>query len=229
MAEKGAWVDNMWRWEWDWVRVIRGRVSKEFEDLLVILQNIVISNNCRDKWRWTLKDDGSFKVKDLAMLIEEKMLHVGSGGQETIWNKLVPKMVNIFVWRALKGRLPVREELDKRGIDLDLVLCPCCDSAVESCAHSLVLCDLAMSVWEKIFRWWKVGNVNAFSIDELFSSNGNVNVPGISSRFWQVVRWTAGYYIWKERNARVFKKKVSSANKIVQDIQLKSYEGIAES
>ena len=127
---------------------------------------------------------------------------------------------------ALKGRLPVREELDKRGIDLDSVLCPCCDSMVETCVHSLVLCNLAMSVWEKIFRWWKVGNVNAFSIDELFSSNGNVNVPGISSRFWQVVRWTAGYYICKERNAHVFNKKVSSINKIVQDIQLKSYEWI---
>ena len=113
----------------------------------------------------------------------------------------MPKKVNIFVWRALKGRLPVREELDKRGVDLDSVLCPCCDSAVESCAHSLVLCDLAMSVWEKIFCWWKVGNVNAFSIDELFSSNGNVNVPGISSRFWQVVRWTAGV-LHLERNKR---------------------------
>ncbi|GJZ87639.1 RNA-directed DNA polymerase, eukaryota, reverse transcriptase zinc-binding domain protein, partial [Tanacetum coccineum] len=61
--------------------------------------------------------------------------------------------VNIFVWRALKGRLPVREELDKRGIDLDSVLSPICTNAVESCAHSLVTCDLAMSVWDKIFRW----------------------------------------------------------------------------
>nr|GEV63738.1 RNA-directed DNA polymerase, eukaryota, reverse transcriptase zinc-binding domain protein [Tanacetum cinerariifolium] len=42
----------------------------------------------------------------------------------------------------------VREELDKRGIDLDLLLFPCCDNVVESCNHSLVLCDLAMKVWE---------------------------------------------------------------------------------
>ncbi|GJR42180.1 RNA-directed DNA polymerase, eukaryota, reverse transcriptase zinc-binding domain protein [Tanacetum coccineum] len=160
----------MWRWEWDWVRNIRGRVNKEFEDLIVTLQNIVISNDCRDKWKWTLKEDGSFKVKDLSILIliEEKILHVGNVGQETLWNKLVPNKVNIFVWRALKGRLLVREELDKRGIDLDSVLCACCDSAVETCALSLVLCNLAMSIWEKIFRWWKVGDVNAFSIGDYF-------------------------------------------------------------
>nr|GEX11931.1 transposon TX1 [Tanacetum cinerariifolium] len=181
----------------------------------------------RDKWRWTLNGDGNFSAKDLSRLVEEKILDVERGGQETIWNKSVPKKVNIFVWRVLKGRIPVHEELDKRGIDLDSVICPCCDSVVESCAHSLVLCDLARGVWEKIFSWWKVGNVNAFTVDKLFSANGGVVVPSLSFRFWQAVIWTTWYYLWKERNARVFGKKISSVNKIVQDIQLKSFEWIA--
>nr|GEV86550.1 putative RNA-directed DNA polymerase, eukaryota, reverse transcriptase zinc-binding domain protein [Tanacetum cinerariifolium] len=106
-----------------------------------------------DGWRWTIFDDGNFKVKELSRLIEEKTLRVENGAQEMIWNKLVPKKVNIFVWRALKGRLLVREELDKRGIDLDSVLCLICTNAVESCAHSLVTCDLPMSVWEDGGRW----------------------------------------------------------------------------
>nr|GEX50308.1 RNA-directed DNA polymerase, eukaryota, reverse transcriptase zinc-binding domain protein [Tanacetum cinerariifolium] len=95
-------------------------------------------------------------------------------------------------------------ELDRRGTDLDSVLCPCYNNIVETCAHCLVTCDLAMSVWVKVFNWWKVGTVNAFSIDEFFSSNGFVNVPIALCRFWQVVIWTSGYFIWKERNARVF-------------------------
>ena len=52
--------------------------------------------------------------KKLARLVEEKNLQVESGSQETIWIKLAPNKVNIFVWRALKGRLPVRVELDRR-------------------------------------------------------------------------------------------------------------------
>ncbi|GKC47095.1 protein chromatin remodeling 4, partial [Tanacetum coccineum] len=138
----------------------------------------------------------------------------------------VPKKVNIFVWRALQGRLPVREELDKRGIDLDTLLCPSCGDMVELCFHCLVMCNFAMSVWEKIYSWWKIGVVNAFSIEEFFSSNGNANIPSHSSRMWQAVIWTSGYFIWKERNERVFKGKASSLNKIVQDIQLKSFEWI---
>ncbi|GKD95506.1 RNA-directed DNA polymerase, eukaryota, reverse transcriptase zinc-binding domain protein, partial [Tanacetum coccineum] len=112
VAEKGSWVNTGWRWEWDWVRNIRGRACSEFEELLGVLQNIVISINCKDKWRWTLNGDGNFSVKDLSRLVEEKILDVEIGGQETIWNKLVPKKVNIFVWRVLKGRIPVRKELD---------------------------------------------------------------------------------------------------------------------
>ncbi|GJY34184.1 putative reverse transcriptase domain-containing protein [Tanacetum coccineum] len=95
---------------------------------------------------WTLGVDGVFSVRELARLVKEKVLRVESGGVEMIWNNLVPKKVNIFVWRALRGRLPVRVELDRREIDLDSVLCPCCNNIVETCSRSLVTCDLAMSV-----------------------------------------------------------------------------------
>ncbi|GJT89609.1 reverse transcriptase domain, reverse transcriptase zinc-binding domain protein [Tanacetum coccineum] len=202
VMDKGSWVNGGWCWVWNWTRNIRGRVCKEFEDLMGVLQNVVVSNNCRDKWRWLLDEDGEFKVKMLTRLIEEKCLCLESGGQETTWNKLVPKKVNIFIWRALKNRLPVREELDRRNIDLDSVICPCCNNSVESCTHSLITCDLAMSVWGKNFSWWKVGRVNAFTIDEFFSSYGNVNVPKPISCLWQAVVWTTGYFVWKESSVR---------------------------
>ncbi|GJU85982.1 putative ribonuclease H-like domain-containing protein [Tanacetum coccineum] len=99
-----------------------------------------------DRWRWTLGEDGDFKVKILKSLIEEKILQVENNGHDTRWNKLVPKKVNVFVWRAIKGRLPVRVELERRGIDLDSVLCAYCNDSVETCTHCLVTCDLAMSV-----------------------------------------------------------------------------------
>lgn len=162
--DKGSWVNGEWCSNWDWKRCIRGRVCQELDDVVGILQNVVVSNNCRDTWKWLIFDDDKFKVKELSSMIEEEILRMESGGQETLWNKLVPKKVNIFVWRALKGRLPVREELDKRGIDLDSMLCPSCNNEVESCAHCLVTCDLARSVWDKIFSWWKMGELMLFPL-----------------------------------------------------------------
>ncbi|GJV06394.1 putative reverse transcriptase domain-containing protein [Tanacetum coccineum] len=103
--DKESWVNDMWCWEWEWG--IRGRVSKELDDLLGVVQNVVVYSNWRDKWRWLFGEDGEFTVRELAKLAEEKILQVENRGHETLWNRLVFKKVNIFVWRALKGRLPV--------------------------------------------------------------------------------------------------------------------------
>ncbi|GJR16446.1 reverse transcriptase domain, reverse transcriptase zinc-binding domain protein [Tanacetum coccineum] len=66
---------------------------------------------------YALQESGDFTVRGLTKLVEEKIHNTDSGGGATTWNNLVPKKVNIFIWRDLKGRLPVREELDKRGVE----------------------------------------------------------------------------------------------------------------
>nr|GFA46487.1 RNA-directed DNA polymerase, eukaryota, reverse transcriptase zinc-binding domain protein [Tanacetum cinerariifolium]GFA47346.1 RNA-directed DNA polymerase, eukaryota, reverse transcriptase zinc-binding domain protein [Tanacetum cinerariifolium] len=95
VMERGGWVDNRWVWEWDWTKDIRGRVCKEFKDLLGVLQHVIIYNNCRDQWRWLLDEDGEFTVKELSKLVEENILCSNNEGQEMLWNKLVPKKVNV--------------------------------------------------------------------------------------------------------------------------------------
>ena len=192
-----------------------------------ILNTITLSQDCSDRWRWTLNKEEKFVVKDLSRLVDEKWLQVNGSSQETMWNKLVPNRVNIFVWRALKGRLPVRSELDKRGINLHTLLCPCCDDNVETINHSLLFCNMAWSIWVKIFDWLKGGNVDVFTIGDMFRHNGFRSQSIENREWWQVVTWVTGYFIWKERNNRVFNNKVTSVNKIVQDIQLKSFHWIS--
>ncbi|GKA71883.1 hypothetical protein Tco_0778099 [Tanacetum coccineum] len=76
----------------------------------------------RDKWRsrWALDKDEEFTVKELARLLEEKILHIDSGDHETIWNKLVHKQVSIFVWTSLKGRLSVSDNIQSIYDNLDI-------------------------------------------------------------------------------------------------------------
>ncbi|GJV40502.1 RNA-directed DNA polymerase, eukaryota, reverse transcriptase zinc-binding domain protein [Tanacetum coccineum] len=141
----------------------------------------------RVQWRWALKEDGKFAVKDLARLVDDIWLQTERSGHETMWNNLVPKKVNVFVWCVLKGRLLVRNELDKRGIDLDTLLCPCCDDNVETFNHSLLLCNTAWSVWVKKFQWWDGGNVDVFTIGEIFKHNGFNSQSMENKKWWQVV------------------------------------------
>ncbi|GJS23993.1 cysteine-rich receptor-like protein kinase [Tanacetum coccineum] len=95
----------------------------------------------------------------------------------------------------------MRVELDKKGIDLDSILCPSCDNVVESVVPCLVLCEKALSVWDR----------------------GGVGMEKEARVLWEVVVLVAAYYIWKSRNLRVFKVKNESSSKVFQDIQIKTF------
>ncbi|GKB69914.1 putative RNA-directed DNA polymerase [Tanacetum coccineum] len=126
VIDRGEWSEGVWRWEMDWEREPRGRACGDLAVLMDLLHSVNRTCDCRDSWQWNRAEDGKFKVKDLSHMVDDLSLQVIGSSQEMVWNKLVPKKVNIFIWRALNGRIPVRVELDKRGVDLDSVLCPCC-------------------------------------------------------------------------------------------------------
>ncbi|GJY39956.1 reverse transcriptase domain, reverse transcriptase zinc-binding domain protein [Tanacetum coccineum] len=161
----------------DWSRPPRGRSARKFEALEELLLNVNISHSRKDRWKWNVDDKGLFSVKVLSRYIEEHNMTVSLEGNKTIWRSIIPRKVNVFVWRALRGRLPVRTELDKKGIDLDSLLCPGCDNVVESVDHCLALCENAINVWDKIFSWWRVGPVDVFTIKDFLLHNGGVSMP----------------------------------------------------
>ncbi|GKE63594.1 reverse transcriptase domain, reverse transcriptase zinc-binding domain protein [Tanacetum coccineum] len=152
---------------------------------------------------------------------------VSSEGNKTIWRSIIPRKVNVFVWRALRGRLPVRTELDKKGIDLDSLLCPGCDNVAESVDHCLALCENAINVWDRIFFWWRVGPVDVFTIKDFLLLNGGVSMPKEAKALWSATIWVAAYMIWKNRNNKVFKGRTDSSTKVFEDIQLKAFEWVS--
>ncbi|XP_071705377.1 uncharacterized protein [Rutidosis leptorrhynchoides] len=90
---------------------------------MALLNAYTKHDKTKDSWIWNLTGNGVFTTKKLASIIDEVILNIGSRPKEGfLKNNLVPSKVSIFIWRALKRRLPVRTELDKRGIDLDSAL-----------------------------------------------------------------------------------------------------------
>ncbi|GJV98091.1 hypothetical protein Tco_1549668 [Tanacetum coccineum] len=75
---------------------------------------------------------------------------IGSFSQDMVdkweWKLDLNGVFSVRLLASLLGRLPVHIELDKKGIDLDSLLCPGCEHVVESVDHCLVLCDKAMNV-----------------------------------------------------------------------------------
>lgn len=106
-----------------------------------------------DALAWNLGEDGEFTVKRLKESIDDKVLGDSGGLVETKWNKLIPRKVNIFVWRLCQSRILVRVELDRKCLDPDSLLCPCFEVVIETVNHCLVGCEWVQDGSEKVFRW----------------------------------------------------------------------------
>ncbi|XP_071708924.1 uncharacterized protein [Rutidosis leptorrhynchoides] len=171
--------------------------------------------------------DGLFKVKILTSKIDEKILAANSSQHKTLRNNLVPKKIEIFVWRALRKRLPVRIELDKIGIDLHSVRCPLCDEDVESVDHSLISCKLAIEVWDRVFRWWKMGTFGSYTLVDVLNDKGSQSMTSLGKKICQAIKWVCAYLVWSNRNNKVFKDKCWNAPVALNEIQAKYFEWIS--
>ncbi|XP_071695898.1 uncharacterized protein [Rutidosis leptorrhynchoides] len=160
--------------------------------------------------------------------INLKILVAGSNRIETLKNNLVPKKVEVFIWRAKRKRLAVLSELDKRGIDLNSIRCPICDDDIESVDHTLLFCKQAFDIWFKVFEWWGLNALTSFSVAEIFGEGSSGTMTELGANIWQAVKWVCGYLIWKNRNQKIFKNKCWNTPVALNEIQVTSYDWIAK-
>ncbi|XP_071688723.1 uncharacterized protein [Rutidosis leptorrhynchoides] len=193
-----------------------------------MLHSVRLDPELKDSWRWNGSNNGLFTTKSPTSLIDSKTIRAGPNAKETLRNNVVPKKVEIFIWRARRERIPARVELDKRGVDLHSVRCPLCDDDIESVVHSLLSCEKVNEVWSKVFKWWGLNGVSNYSFDELLQGLPNLSFSDSGKYIWQGVIWTACYLIWKNRNSKIFKNKCWSTPNALGEIQLKSFEWVAK-
>ncbi|XP_071707979.1 uncharacterized protein [Rutidosis leptorrhynchoides] len=155
----------------DWIRTPTGRTEGELLELTNIIAGYNFDITTRDSFKWALSTDGKFTVNRLSSIIDAHSFSGNISAQETLRNSLVPKKLELLVWRANLKRLPVRVELDNRGIDLDSVRCPLCDEDLETIDHAFIFCNQVMDIWNRVFSWWGFGNISSFSINEILQDN----------------------------------------------------------
>ncbi|GJY09208.1 RNA-directed DNA polymerase, eukaryota [Tanacetum coccineum] len=98
----------------------------------------------RDTLRWGLTYDGSFtagaKRKHIDDVILPNLL------VETSWCNILPRKVNIIIWRMRLDRLPHRLNLSRRGQDIHSIDCPVCSNGGETNDHIFYSCDVASNI-----------------------------------------------------------------------------------
>ncbi|XP_071739470.1 uncharacterized protein [Rutidosis leptorrhynchoides] len=212
---------------WNWSRAPNGRSLAELTELNNLVSTISLSNK-PDTWKWNLDQSGIFTTKALATILDNFKLHTPSSTIKTPRNKLIPQKINIFIWRVLYGRIPTRVELDKRGVDLDSILCPLCNLHIESIEHILIHCTSTSNVWESILQWWNLPANTFTNLRDITLNDQSFTTSQNGANIWQAIKWASTYIIWKYRNLKVFGKKEWCAATILSEIQTQSFAWISK-
>ncbi|GJZ76719.1 putative RNA-directed DNA polymerase, eukaryota, reverse transcriptase zinc-binding domain protein [Tanacetum coccineum] len=139
------------KWQWNWSRTDIGtRNTAYLNNLLLEISQIDISVD-EDTCTWLLANDGIFSVKSARRLIDSKLLP--SIQTPTVWDKFLPRKVNIFLWRLSLDSLPHRLNLSSRGLDIPTISCSSCNGNVESADHVFFECDLVKEIWCLVRKW----------------------------------------------------------------------------
>lgn len=202
-------------WNIEFRRELRAWENDQFEDLSQRLQRVMLIQGRADKliWKWSL--DGMFSVKS-AYGQWETMMHQNNTLLGSIWKNLAPLKVEIFAWKAIKGKILTRSVLLTRNVltGIHLGLCPLCLSHLETPNHLMLHCRFSWTIWSLIIKWWKLHWVSPFSVEELALWWLDNRFRNLEKHLWEICFYAVLWSIWLARNDIAFNNAVIEAEEV---------------
>nr|GEZ07720.1 RNA-directed DNA polymerase, eukaryota [Tanacetum cinerariifolium] len=147
---------------------------EQWDHLLDSLEGVML-NPSEDRWSWDLNGSGEFSVASARRYIDNNRLPDISS--KTRWIKEVHIKVNVYAWKVRINGLPTRWNILRRGIDIPSILCPQCETSVESSKHLFFNCSVVRAIFWRVCIWWDVSYMATDSFDEWISWITNLRLP----------------------------------------------------
>ncbi|XP_035835763.1 uncharacterized protein LOC118484007 [Helianthus annuus] len=212
--------NDSWLWPRAWL------------DLFPVLINIqppIIQAHVEDSFVWRHHDGVEFDhaasiVWDTLRARNDRVPWV-----DLVWfANCIPKHA-FLLWLVCKRKLKTQDKLrqwDVRGAtNLNLLCCSLCQSGPDSHDHLFFECSYAMQVWS-IIRPLADIHTSSFKIGDIME--GLLSIPNknsVRSIIGRLLLAASSYFIWQERNARLFNSTRRLADKlgeiIVSTVRLK--------
>ncbi|GJZ25898.1 RNA-directed DNA polymerase, eukaryota, reverse transcriptase zinc-binding domain protein [Tanacetum coccineum] len=204
-----------------WPRTNIGVRNKAYlRDLLTEISLIDI-NVDEDSCVWSIAKDDIFTVAETRRIIDYMLLP--SLIPPTSWYKVLPRKVNIFLWRLYLDRLPHRLNLSSYGLDIQSISCPMCNGNVESSSHILFECDIASEVWRMVRNWCDIPLPSFSSHDQMRSWLCSWQVSKEKNYHVTVIFASLCWWLWRYRNNVSFCSHPMKKSDLFDNIRSSSY------
>ena len=124
------------------------------------------------------------------------------------WNKVVWYSQNIpkhsfILWLAIQNRLTTQDKIKSWG-SYDLMVCPLCYKDMDSHQHLFFTCNYSQKIWGKILQKLQMDCHKLEWNDIIRKFAECYNGKNIDSIVRRLCLAASVYYVWQERNKRLF-------------------------
>jgi len=223
VEDVGEWEGTDWRWRLEWRRD-RFEWETELEgNLLDYILRANVNKNISDIRVWGEEELEKYSVNIAYNHLAKRPGATHHYAFEYLWKAKAFPNVLMTAWRALLNRIPTMENLSRRGVQMNSVVCVLCQEKEDSCHHLFIECKYAQQVWSLCLKWLGLLSVQHNDLREHF---GSFHIAQASSKQNLVLKgvWAAIVRcIWNQRNSILFKQEVVDAEEILQMVQFKSW------
>jgi hypothetical protein len=148
------------RWTFDWRRRLFVWEENLLDQLKERINSVVLSHES-DKWGWAPNNGGDYSVKSTYWTIVNLFIPMDSiepietQAFVSLWNCCAPSKVQAFGWQLLLDRIPTRQNLIRRQINIGEGdhLCVWCSAEAETGLHLFLYCEFARQIWTTVLDW----------------------------------------------------------------------------
>ncbi|KAK3197913.1 hypothetical protein Dsin_021328 [Dipteronia sinensis] len=153
---------------------------------------------------WSYNSNGLFSVGSFRRCLEEELRN-NEGSYKLIWQGWCPPKVELFTCQLLRGRVIVKEVMNRFGYGPQDLSCPFCNDAIETTSHLFLHCRWTWKVWSECLNWWDVSCCSNNSVEEWCIGWQNLCPAPNSIRAWGVAFFAVIWTTWECRNQILFK------------------------
>ena len=214
----GVYKNTGWEWDFKWQRPLFDSEIDQAVSFIQEVEGFRIRPDIGDQWVWEADPSGQYSVKSAySVLIQDVSKEAPDEEFKELWKLKVPSKVVVFAWRLLKDRLPTRDNLRRKQIELQDYLCPFCRIMEESASHLFFHCSKILPLWWESLSWVNLVGVfphhpRQHSIQHMHQTHEGLMVTRWKW-WWLALTWS----IWKHKNSIVFSNNTLNANKMMDE------------
>ena len=214
----GAYKETGWEWNFKWRRPLFDNEIDQAVAFIQEVEGIRIQNDIDDQWVWEADLSGRYSVKSAYSVLRQDVLEEAPAEEfKELWKLKVPSKVAMFAWRLLIDRLPTKDNLRRKQVELNDYLCPFCSSVEESASHLFFHCSKVLPLWWESLSWVNMVVVFPQHPRQHFIQHMHQSYEGLMATRWKWWWLSLTWSIWKHRNSIIFSSSTFNANKMMDD------------